>query len=279
MFQHIARYWAAGFFLLNLMLLGARIAQAIDAAFHYAAMALLLSASVVVRKRASGLSFIQFVMRWLADSGRLLLGLVQLERRVHCSLLGRFAWMDSASDGDDQVFGFITAVDYHGTFALMVLVALIEAPFAHLLVYVFIEGESGFVLHFVLAYFNFYGLIWMIADRRAVGRSSHRLSARRLHVQMGWRSSMDIRTEDIRGVALLQSNLRNWARLRMVDRQDLAVISPLDAPNIVLEVESRDTYQSLLSSKLIPRYLALFVDEPQLLKYAVENTMSGARNE
>ncbi|WP_295553417.1 hypothetical protein [uncultured Stenotrophomonas sp.] len=52
------------------------------------------------------------------------------------------------------------------------------------------------------------------------------------------------------------------------------MVSPLDAPNIVLELASRDTYLSLLSIKPMPRYLALFVDEPQLLKSAVESVMS-----
>lgn len=66
---------------------------------------------------------------------------------------------------------------------------------------------------------------------------------------------------------------------KTLDRRDLAVVSPLDAPNIVLEVKSRDTYLSLLSVKPIPRYLALFVDEPQLLKFAVENVMSRPRRQ
>lgn len=279
MIQQIARYWPAGFFLLNLMLLGTRIAQAIDAATHYAAMALLLAISVVVRKQVSGLSITRFAKRWLVDAGGLVVGLVQLEWRVHCSLLGRFTWMKSAADGDDQVFGFTKAVDYRGTFGLMVVLALVEAPLAHLFVHCFIGGKNGLVLHVLLAYLNIYGLVWMVADRRAVGRSSHRLSQRRLHLQMGWRSCMDIPTGDIRGATLLQSNLRTWAKSRMLDRRDLVVVSPLDTPNIVLEVQSRTTYRGLLSRRSIPRYVALFVDEPRLLKSAVESAVSVVRRE
>lgn len=257
-----------------LVLLGARVTQAIDVTSHYAAMAILLFTGVVIRKQASGLSFARFALRWLADSRRLILALARLEWAAHCSILGKFAWMRSSVDGDDQVFGFTKAVDYHGAFVLMILLALLEIPIAHLLVHRFIEDDRRLLLHVVLAYLTLYGMIWTVSDRRAVGRSSHRLSSRRLRVQMGWRSSMVIRVQDIRGVSLLQSNLRAWARSRMLDRRDLAVVSPLDAPNIMLELESRDTYLSPLSFKPIPRYLALFVDGPQQLKSAVENAMS-----
>lgn len=85
---------------------------------------------------------------------------------------------------------------------------------------------------------------------------------------------MDIRVRDIPGVTLLQSNLRAWAESRKLERRELAVVSPLDAPNIVRELVSRDTYLSLLPIKPMPRYLALFVDEPQLLKSAVESVIS-----
>lgn len=278
MLQQIARYWTAGFFLLNLMLLGARITQTIDETTHYAAMALLLATSVVVRKQASGLSFPRFVKYWLVDTGGMVVALVQLEWRVHCSLLGRFTWMKSAADGDDQVFGFTKAVHYRGTLGLMVVLALVEAPLVHLVVYRSIGGEIGLVLHVLLAYLNIYGLAWMVADRRAVGRSSHRLSGRRLHLQMGWRSSMSIPIGDIRGITLLQSNLRTWARSKMLDRRDLAIVSPLDPPNIVLEVQSHTTYRGLLTRRPIPRYVALFVDEPRLLKSAVEDSLGGRRD-
>lgn len=257
-----------------LALLGARVTQAIDVTSHYVAMAILLFTGVVIRKQASGLSFARFALRWWADMRRLTLALARLEWRVHCSILGKFAWMRSPVEGDDQVFGFTKAVDYRGAFVLMMLLALLEVPIAHLLVHCFIEEDRRLFLHAVLAYLTLYGVIWMISDRRAVGRSSHRLSSRRLQVQMGWRSSMDIRVRDIRGATLLQSNLRTWAESRKLDRRELAVVSPLDAPNIVLELDSRDTYLSLLSIKPMPRYLALFVDEPQLLKSAVESVMS-----
>jgi hypothetical protein len=182
--------------------------------------------------------------------------------------------MRSPVEGDDQVFGFTQAVDYQGAFVLMILLALLEMPIADLLVPCLVEDDRRLFLHAVLAYFTLYGVIWMVSDRRAVGRSSHRLLSRRLRVQMGWRSSMDIRVRDIPGVTLLQSNLRAWAESRKLERRELAVVSPLDAPNIVRELDSRDTYLSLLSIKPMPRYLALFVDEPQLLKSAVESVIS-----
>lgn len=257
-----------------LALLGARVTQVIDVTSHYLAMAILLFTGVVIRKQASGLSFARFALCCWADMRRLTLALARLEWRVHCSILGKFAWMRSPVEPDDQVFGFTRAVDYHGAFVLMIFLALLEVPIAHLLVHCFVEDDRRLFLHAVLAYFTLYGVIWMVSDHRAVGRSSHRLSSRRLRVQMGWRSSMDIRVRDIRGVTLLQSNLRTWARSRKLDRRELAVVSPLDAPNIVLELASRDTYLSLLSIKPMPRYLALFVDEPQLLKSAVESVMS-----
>ncbi|WP_422353485.1 hypothetical protein [Stenotrophomonas sp. AR026] len=279
MLQRIARFWRIGFSLVALALLGARVTQVIDVTSHYAAMAILLFTGVMIRKQASGLSFARFAARCLADIRRLMIALARLEWRVHCSILGKFAWMNSSVDDDDKVFGFTKAVDYQGAFVLMLLLALVEIPIAHLLVYCFIEDGSSLLLHIILAYLTIYGLIWMVADRRAVGHSSHRLSSRRLLVRMGWRSSMDVRVQDIRGVTLLQSSLGAWAESKAIDRRDLTVVSPLDAPNIVLEMESRDTYLSLLSVKPIPRYLALFVDEPKLMKSAVENVMSGQQRQ
>lgn len=174
MLQRIARFWRVGFSLVALALLGARVTQVIDVTSHYAAMAILLF-TCVIRKQSSGLSFARFAARCLADICRLMLALARLEWRVHCSILGKFAWMNSSVDGDDKVFGFTKAVDYQGAFVLMHLLALVEIPIAHLLVYFFIEDGSSLLLHVILAYLTIYGLIWMVADRRAVGHSSHRL--------------------------------------------------------------------------------------------------------
>lgn len=109
-----------------------------------------------------------------------------------------------------------------------------------------------------------YVIVLFRADKFAVRHTSHRITEDRLIIAMGMRVDGSIALRDIVDVAVVPA--RTWndrARAWRLAGHGVAKVSPLDKPNVVLEVlEGRAVLTWMHGMTTAPRHIGLYLDEP-----------------
>lgn len=124
-----------------------------------------------------------------------------------------------------------------------------------------------------------YAIVLFRADRFAVRQTSHRITADDLVISMGMRVDGSIALHDIVDVAIVPA--RTWTERVKAWRlagHGVAKVSPLDKPNVVLEVvEGRALLTWMHGMTTAPRYIGLYLDEP--LRFITELQATRGRSD
>lgn len=250
-----------GLFLLRLNL-------GFDYYFSLVGVMVLAAAKIHIDGHGSGTTFYQRMKVKLDETIFSFAALLRLEKNVHFSLVGIFPWKQSSKvvAEPSKEFSFRRTNDYGVIVALLLIGSVVDIPLLHLLVHNFVPDEYRIAAHCGVAFLTTYGLVWIVSDLRAIKASSHSLSDAKFRLQLGWRLSGCIPTASILGAWKAPDSIRRWRIDNNLRRSDISLITPLDAPNVLLEIEERDGQRIfvdfLAMKRRASRYLALYVDAP-----------------
>jgi hypothetical protein len=231
---------------------------------------LLIAAATLVKFLIEGLSsplslgalIIQKVRKTASDA----LTVLRLEKAVHLAFIGR-RFIDSPREQSNiKTFHFRRASSYELTFYSLCFALVIEIPFVHLIVHYQVAAEYRSWTHLILAFFSLYGLIWLISDKRAVGTTCIYFGDEALELRVGWRQCAWIPQKNIVYARLLQQSIRSFRKTVNCSRCDVTVVTPMDDPNVILELRNKDANDVKIEFLGFPRrgtrYIAIFVDDP-----------------
>lgn len=188
--------------------------------------------------------------------------LLRLEKDVHFALIGRFPSQAAKRSPAKDVFAFIRTDDYSVVFGLLMIGSVVDIPLLHLLIHHAAPEAYRWPLHGAAAFLTLYGLVWLISDYRALKASTHEVTATELHFRLGWRVSGTLPLANIVDVRRAPESLRRWRREQGLKRREIGLITPLDAANVLIEIDPGPLFTVLAMRRPAARYLAVYVDEP-----------------
>lgn len=167
-----------------------------------------------------------------------------------------------------EKFQFLEKGQYGTALIIFFLAMLVEIPFSALLISLIGHNPAqNFRVHMSLLAITAYAIIWVLADRWALKASSHALTTEFLHLRLGERISADIPTRKIVNAELMNEPTRLWCVRNGKSSLDTLVVSPIDAPNLVLTLEAEASVEinCFKTRRQAPAYLFLYVDDPRRL--------------
>jgi hypothetical protein len=158
---------------------------------------------------------------------------------------------------------------YSTVLALVMCAVLIELPIDAMIASLLIDNpKARMVLHVMSVLAALYTLAWVAADRwqvRAAG--GHVLTDDVLDLSVGIRAFGTIPLSAIEHCERVAEPRDKWCKRHGVALRDTVVVSPFDAPNLVLRLDRAQpvtiTYYQL--EKSAPRYVFLYLDRPEQL--------------
>lgn len=236
-----------------------------DYFFSLAGIVLLAAVKFQIDGYGSGLSVFERVKAKLKEIVSGGTSLLRLEKYVHLALIGIFPWKRNTPVTEAEPakeISFQRTNDYGLVVGLLLIGSVVDIPFLHLLVYNLVPDEYRIAAHCAVVFLTVYGLVWIISDLRAIKASSHSVSDTEFRLQLGWRLSGCIPTSSILRAWKAPDSLRRWRIDNKIRRSDINLITPLDPPNVLLEIKEGTYLDFLLAKRRASKYLALYVDAP-----------------
>jgi len=210
---------------------------------------------------------------WRTRLGALLppefLALIKLDRAMWRSL---FCWLRRATPParpSGTVLTYTRQGAYSTVLAMAMFSVLIEFPLDAMIAS-FLIGSPGelMALRVISVLCALYTLAWVAADRwqvRAAG--GHVVTDEVLDLSVGIRAFGTIPLSAIAHCERVAEPRAAWCKRHGVALRDTVVVSPFDAPNLVLRLDRAQpvtiTYYQL--EKSAPRYVFLYLDRPDQL--------------
>jgi hypothetical protein len=210
---------------------------------------------------------------WSTRLGALLppefLALIKLDRAMWRSL---FCWLRRETPParpSGTVLTYTRQGAYSTVLAMAMFSVLIELPIDAMIASFLIDNPGARTfLHVMSALSGLYTLAWVAADRwqvRAAG--GHVLTDDVLDLSVGIRAFGSIPLGAIVHCERVAEPRAAWCKRNGVALRDTVVVSPFDAPNLVLRLDRAQpvtiTYYQL--EKSAPRYVFLYLDRPDQL--------------
>lgn len=210
---------------------------------------------------------------WRTRLGALLppefLALIKLDRAMWRSLFCWLRRMRPPARPSGAVLTYTRQGAYSTVLALAMCSVLIEFPIDAMIASFLIDDPgTRTVLHVMYVLSGIYTLAWVAADRwqvRAAG--GHVLTDEALDLSVGIRAFGTIPLSAIEHCERVSEPRAAWCKRHGVALRDTVVVSPFDAPNLVLRLDRAHpvtiTYYQL--EKSAPRYVFLYLDRPEQL--------------
>jgi hypothetical protein len=157
-------------------------------------------------------------------------------------------------------FGFVAKSRSGFLVPVLLLVAAVELPATHYLLYVLLPGQLW--PHTVSAGMALYTAIWVIGDRRALASSAHRLADDGLRLDLGLRFQAHVRYAQLEHVERLR-DAADRRRVQLLPERPNTLVSPYDPPNVHLRLSHDVTARLLFGLRRRVRALDLYVDDPE----------------
>lgn len=155
---------------------------------------------------------------------------------------------------------------------ITVIASCVDVPLIHLLVISHVPFWLRGAIHVGLLAANAWALVWIIGDRSAIVHIPHVVDATVLRLRVGFRLALDVPLSAIRGVYAVKGSPRERMPARGLNRNDVTLVTPMEEPNILVEVDSAcKAVRDLRAGRSVssPRFLAIRVDDPDGFRRAI----------
>jgi len=156
--------------------------------------------------------------------------------------------------------------------ALTVIASCVDIPLIHLLSNDHVPLALRGPFHAALLALNAAGLIWIIGERSAVMHIPHVVGPAMLRLRVGFRLALDLPLSAIGAVSILKDSPQEWMAARGLARADVTLVTPMDEPNVLLEIHGDlDAVRGLRAGRAMrsTRYLAIRVDDAEGFRRAL----------
>jgi hypothetical protein len=217
---------------------------------------------------------------WSARLGALLppefLALIKLDRAMWRAF---FSWLRRAAP-PARPAGTVLTYTKQGAYTTVLAIAIFsvvfELPIDAAIASLFLHDQptARTVLHLMSAVSALYTLAWVVSDRwlvRAAG--GHVLTESTLELSVGIRAFGTIPLAAVDGCERIDEKRDAWCRRHGIALRDTALVTPFDAPNLVLRLrpELPVTLTCYQLEKSAPRYVFLYLDRPEQLANALRH--------
>jgi len=148
---------------------------------------------------------------------------------------------------------------------LAIIGMLADLPLSFIVIAIF-KPVHELAIHAVLFGMALWGLVWVAGDRSAIKRLEHVVNDDAIHLQVGFRWRMDIPLNAIQRCTLIQGKARIWLREMSIDRADVLMVTPIDTPNLLIELTSdgldRVRIEKMGASARGRQFFAVYLDDP-----------------
>ena len=158
---------------------------------------------------------------------------------------------------------------YTTVLAIAIFSVVVELPLDAAIASLFLKHEPAArtVLHVMSVLSGLYTLAWVVSDRwlvRAAG-GGHVLTDSALELSVGVRAFGTIPLAAIEGCERIDEKRDAWCRRHGIALRDTALVTPFDAPNLVLRLrpELPVTLTCYQLEKSAPCYVFLYLDRPE----------------
>ena len=193
--------------------------------------------------------------------------LLKVEKAVHFALVGRSFRSRRVLQTKEQSFSFQKAKNYLTVARGATIFLLVFVPWLHVFIQVGVADAYSIYAHAALLYLNVYGLIWITSDKRALLMCEHKLGSEVLELCLGWRMYAVLPIQSMQSATILTEKADSLRERLRISRAEMTVFSPLDSPNVLIEL--RSDYPSkgvrielLERPRETPRFVALYLDDP-----------------
>jgi len=155
---------------------------------------------------------------------------------------------------------------------IAVIASCVDVPLIHLLLNDHVSAVLRGPFHVALLVFNAWAIIWIIGDRSSVTHIPHVVGSDMLRLRVGFRLGFDVPLSAVRGVYGLKGSPREWMPARGLTRNQVVMVTPMDAPNVLLEISVTETAAFSLHARRSTgarRFLAIRVDNAEGFKHAL----------
>ncbi len=155
---------------------------------------------------------------------------------------------------------------------LAVIASCIDIPLIHLLLNGHVSQAMRGPFHAVLLAANAWTLVWIFGDRSAVRHIPHVVGPSTLQLRVGFRLAVEVPLSAVRGVQTVKGPPRDWMQAKGLSRRDVMLITPMDEPNVLIEIGGDlDALRALRSGRLAGgwRFLAVRVDDGEGFRKAL----------
>ncbi len=167
----------------------------------------------------------------------------------------------------DAAFGATATSSYPSLVVGIIVASALELPAVHLLLSARLgPGHAG--THLAVLALHLYSIAWLLGDRRLLAESAHTVEAGALVLRLGLRASGRVPLGAITKAHRLPPPDPFAPRKR---ERGLLRVTPLDPPNVRLELAEPITIRTLLGMRRQARTLELYVDEPERLCAALSD--------
>ncbi len=180
------------------------------------------------------------------------------------------AWLRSLGrrplpPADPAAFGVMNRSSYPTLVVAMIVASAFELPVVHMLLSAKLgPGHAG--VHVAVVALHVYSIAWLLGDRRLLRESAHRIEGGVLALRLGLRASARVPLAAIASARVLPPPDPFAPKRR---ERGLVRVTPLDAPNVRLELSEPALVRGLFGVRREARAIELYVDEPEPLCGAV----------
>ncbi len=180
--------------------------------------------------------------------------------------------------GDGRRFGLHKG-SFSGVLVPMIVVSsLVDVPVSNLLLHAFAVPDEA-LLHVALIGATLWSLLWGVGLRSAVRHVDHVLHADALVLAIGFGAVCRLPLAAVKDVHVLSSRHAGWREERGLARRDVATLTPLDEPTLLIELLAARPGCRLVRKgreRPVPSWIAVYVDEPAALQGAVRAAQASA---
>lgn len=187
--------------------------------------------------RARGESRVKRLLALLTPE---LLAYTRLERAMW---RGFFSWaLHRAPDARPAgtPLGYLERGSYRTVICCVLLALFVEMPIDVMIANLLVKTPAqAFTLHIVFGALGLYSFVWVLGDRwQVLGRRYHVLTAATLELDIGARGWGSIPLDAIASCERLTLSRKQWCEQHGCAVHATRTLSPCDAPNIVLRLQS-----------------------------------------
>ncbi|MCS0588223.1 hypothetical protein ACFQ09_09885 [Massilia norwichensis] len=141
-----------------------------------------------------------------------------------------------------QAFGYLQFGAYRTACAILLVSTLVELPLdAAIVPWLIADDSKRMAIHLLMLAGALSSIVYMLGDRRLLGKGCHVLTGDALELRVGARSHGSVPLEAIVACERLNESADAWRRRHGIDACDSVRVSPLDKPNAVLRLQPGNT--------------------------------------